>query len=181
MIDAETKAITAHWKLTKAADNVPMAFDGEDQLLFVACRKPGMVIALDAATGKEIASQPAAGGADDLFYDPALGRVYLISGAGEVDAYQVDKAKSSACARQCCTPRPEPRRRCLFPRRIFSILPCRARASIRRRFEFMQQSRAESPMKNRCLGGILALAMSLFQALAALCKHKVAAKAPMRS
>jgi DNA-binding beta-propeller fold protein YncE len=94
VIDARTKAITAHWKLIKAADNVPLAFDGKGQLLFVACRKPGMLIALDAKTGKEISSQSAAGGADDLFYDPALGRVYLISGAGEVDAFQVDNAKS---------------------------------------------------------------------------------------
>jgi DNA-binding beta-propeller fold protein YncE len=94
VIGANTKAITAHWKLTKAADNVPLAFDRKDQLLFVACRKPGMLIALDAATGKEVAALPAAEGADDLFYDPALGRVYLISGAGEVDAFQVDDAKS---------------------------------------------------------------------------------------
>ena len=94
MIDPASKAIAAHWKLTKAADNVPMAFDSEHQLLFVACRKPGMLIALDAATGKEIASQQAAAGADDLFYDPALRRVYVISGAGEVDSYQVDEAKN---------------------------------------------------------------------------------------
>jgi len=94
VIGANTKAIIAHWKLTKAGDNVPLAFDGKDHLLFVACRKPGMLIALDAATGKEVAALPAAEGADDLFFDPALGRVYLISGAGEVDAFQVDDAKS---------------------------------------------------------------------------------------
>ena len=93
-VDPSSKSVVAHWKLTKAADNVPMAFDGEDQLLFVACRTPGMVIALDASTGKEIANQPTADGADDLFYDPALRRVYVISGAGEVDSYQVDKAKN---------------------------------------------------------------------------------------
>jgi DNA-binding beta-propeller fold protein YncE len=94
VIGAKTKAIIAHWKLTKAADNVPLAFDAKDQLLFVACRKPGMLIALDAKTGKEVASLPAAESADDLFYDPALGRVYLISGTGEIDAFQADRAKS---------------------------------------------------------------------------------------
>ncbi len=93
VIDATSKDITAQWKLTRAAENVPMAFDGDHQLLYVACRKPGMLIALDAATGKEVASAPAAGKADDLFYDPALGRVYVIAGAGEVDTYQVSKAK----------------------------------------------------------------------------------------
>jgi 4-phytase/acid phosphatase len=93
-IDTASKAIAAHWKLTRAADNVPMAFDSEHQLLYVACRTPGTVIALDAVTGKEVASVPTASGADDLFYDPALRRVYVISGAGEVDTYQVDKARN---------------------------------------------------------------------------------------
>jgi DNA-binding beta-propeller fold protein YncE len=94
VIEIASKAMTAHWKLTGASDNVPLAFDSEHQILFVACRTPGTLIALDATTGKELTSLPAAGGADDLFYDPALRRVYLISGLGEVDSYQVDKAKT---------------------------------------------------------------------------------------
>jgi DNA-binding beta-propeller fold protein YncE len=94
VIDTATRTITTHWKLTKAVRNVPLAFDAEQNTLYLACRTPGTVIALDAATGKEIASLPAASGADDLFYDPALHRVYVISGAGEVDAYQVDKART---------------------------------------------------------------------------------------
>jgi DNA-binding beta-propeller fold protein YncE len=94
VIDTATKAIAAHWKLTKAANNVPMAFDAKHNLLFVACRTPGTVIALDATTGKEVSRQPSAGGVDDLFYDPTLRRIYAISGAGEVDAYQLDAAKT---------------------------------------------------------------------------------------
>lgn len=93
VIGTATRAIRTYWKLTNAADNVPLAYDGEHRLLYVACRTPGMVIALDAMTGLEVASQPAAGKADDLFYDAVLRRVYMISGAGEVDAFQVDKAK----------------------------------------------------------------------------------------
>ena len=94
VIGTATKTISARWKLTKAADNVALAFDGEHQLLYLACRTPGTLVALDAATGKEVASLPTARGADDLFYDSALRRVYVISGAGEVDAYQVDESKS---------------------------------------------------------------------------------------
>jgi DNA-binding beta-propeller fold protein YncE len=93
VIGASAMSIASHWKLTSAADNVPLAYDGEHKLLYVACRTPGMVIALDAVTGKEVASQPAAGKADDLFYDAALRRLYMISGAGEVDAFQVDNTK----------------------------------------------------------------------------------------
>ena len=94
VIGADSQAIIAHWKLSKAEDNVPLALDREDRILFVACRTPGTLIALDVTTGKEIGSLGAAGGADDLFYDSALRRVYLISGAGEVDAYQVGTAKT---------------------------------------------------------------------------------------
>lgn len=93
VIDIASKTVSARWKLTKAADNVPIAFDSEHQLLYVACRTPGTLIAVDAATGKELASLPTAAGADDLFYDPTLRRVYVIAGSGEVDAYQVDAAK----------------------------------------------------------------------------------------
>jgi hypothetical protein len=86
--------VIAHWKLVSAADNVPLASDAQNQSLYIACRKPGTVIALNAATGKEISSVPVADGADDLFYDPALRRVYVIAGSGEIDAFQVDDALS---------------------------------------------------------------------------------------
>ncbi len=94
VIAPETQAISATWELTKAADNVPLAFDREHQMLFVGCRKPGMLIAIDAATGKEIGSAPAAGEGDDLFYDPALRNLYLVSGAGEIDTYHIDEART---------------------------------------------------------------------------------------
>ena len=55
---------------------------------------PGLLVALDVVTGKEVASRPAAGKADDLFYDSALRRVYLISGTGEVDSFQVEDART---------------------------------------------------------------------------------------
>jgi DNA-binding beta-propeller fold protein YncE len=94
VIDAATRTIAMHWKVTKASDNVPIAFDNEHQLIFVACRNPGLLIALNADTGKESADEPAAGKADDLFYDSRLRRVYLISGTGEVDTFQIDETKN---------------------------------------------------------------------------------------
>jgi DNA-binding beta-propeller fold protein YncE len=90
VIDARTSTVAATWKLTKAGDNVSLAYHSDDQILFVACRKPGTLIALDAATGEELMSLPTGSGADDLFNDATLHRVYVISGAGEVDVYQVD-------------------------------------------------------------------------------------------
>jgi len=93
VIDQVKKSAPTIWKLTIATGNVPLAFDGQHQLIYVACRKPGMLIAMDATTGKEVASAQTSAGADDLFYDAALSRVYVITGAGEVDTYQVDAAR----------------------------------------------------------------------------------------
>lgn len=94
VIDTVSRKTSAHWKLSKAADNVPLTYDAEAKLLLIACRTPGTLLLLDATTGKELASAPSAGGADDLFYDPALHRAYLISGAGEVDTYAVSSKKT---------------------------------------------------------------------------------------
>ena len=147
MIDTATKAIVAHWKLTKAADNVPMAFDSEHQLLYVACRTPGTVIALDAATGKEVASQPAAAEPTIFSTTPRSSRVYVISGAGEVDA--------SRWMRQELRPlellhtAPEPRRPCSFRRRIRCMSVCRERARSLRRFASTQRPSCASSQASR--------------------------------
>ena len=90
VIDGTTNTIAAHWKLTGAADNVPMAYDAGHHKLFVACRTPATLIELDGASGTELSRASTGEGADDLFYDAKLGRVYVISGAGEVDTFDVN-------------------------------------------------------------------------------------------
>ncbi|MDR3737963.1 MAG: hypothetical protein P4L40_02990 [Terracidiphilus sp.] len=89
VLNVETNAISSVWKISDAADNVPLAFDSNHALLFVACRTPGKLLALNAATGTVVASATSAGKADDLFYDASRKRIYLVSGAGEVDSYEL--------------------------------------------------------------------------------------------
>ena len=93
VIDAPKNAISAHWKMTGASHNVPLAYDDEHTVLYVASRTPGTLLAFDGASGAQLSSVPAGEQADDLFYDPALRRVYVVCGAGEVDAYQVDSQR----------------------------------------------------------------------------------------
>ncbi|WP_058186380.1 YncE family protein [Terracidiphilus gabretensis] len=93
VIDGAGKAISNHWKLTGASDNVPLAFDAEHHAIYVACRQPAVLLAIDADSGKETSRVATVGSADDLFYDAALRRVYVIGGAGEVHAYRVDALK----------------------------------------------------------------------------------------
>jgi len=89
VIDGATNTITAHWKLASAKDNVPMAYDRGRHVLYVACRTPATLLALDGNSGAELSRATTGEGADDLFYDASLGHVYVISGAGEVDAFEV--------------------------------------------------------------------------------------------
>jgi DNA-binding beta-propeller fold protein YncE len=90
VIDGATHSFSALWKIARAKDNVPLAFDQEHRLLFVACRTPGRLIVLDGDSGKAVSDLPADNGADDLFYDAELHRVYLIAGSGAVDVYEID-------------------------------------------------------------------------------------------
>jgi YVTN family beta-propeller protein len=94
VIDGKTHARSATWKLTRAKDNVPLAYAEESQILFVACRTPARLVILDGNSGKELADLPSDAGADDIFYDAELHRIYLIAGSGAVDVYEIDANKS---------------------------------------------------------------------------------------
>jgi hypothetical protein len=94
VIDGSTHTEVAIWKLTQAKDNVPLAYDEEHEILFVACRTPARLLVLDGNTGRELADLPSDSGADDLFYDAQLRRIYLIAGAGAVDVYEIDSGKT---------------------------------------------------------------------------------------
>ncbi len=94
VIDGATHAQTAVWKLTRAKDNVPLAYDEEHQILFVACHAPARLLVLDGKTGKELADLPADAGADDMFFDAELHRLYLIAGSGALDVYEIDSARN---------------------------------------------------------------------------------------
>jgi DNA-binding beta-propeller fold protein YncE len=94
VIDGATHTQTATWKLTRAKDNVPLAYDEEHQILFVACRTPARLLVLDADSGRELADLPSDAGADDIFYDPELHRIYLIAGSGAIDVYEIDANKT---------------------------------------------------------------------------------------
>jgi DNA-binding beta-propeller fold protein YncE len=94
VVEGASQSLSAPWKITRAKDNVPVAFDEEHNLLFVACRAPARLVVLDGASGKEVADLPSDAGADDLFYDAELHRIYLIAGSGAVDVYEMGANKT---------------------------------------------------------------------------------------
>jgi hypothetical protein len=73
---------------------VPLAYDAENQILFVACRPPARLVVLDGNSGGELADLPSDAGADDIFYDGELHRIYLIAGSGAIDVYEIDANKN---------------------------------------------------------------------------------------
>jgi DNA-binding beta-propeller fold protein YncE len=87
VVDANRSAVTATWPVRAGAASFPMAFDAAHHRLFVLTRKPPHLVVLDAETGKEVATLPADGDADDLFYDAAQKRLYGCFGAGSVIVY----------------------------------------------------------------------------------------------
>jgi DNA-binding beta-propeller fold protein YncE len=90
--DAETGQLLADWPVTDGLDNRPMALDEAHRRLFVACRRPPRLLVLDLDSGVVRARLPAAGGADDLLYDPAHALLYAVSGEGHLTAYAQESA-----------------------------------------------------------------------------------------
>jgi DNA-binding beta-propeller fold protein YncE len=93
VIDGATHAVIARWTLDRAKDNVPLAFVPETHALLLGCRTPATALLLDANDGSEIDSKPSSAGADDLFYDAATRRVYVIAGSGAVDVLELSAGK----------------------------------------------------------------------------------------
>jgi len=87
VINRESKQITT-WKLHGAGTNFPMALDEKDQRVFVAARRPAVLLVLDMQTGREIARLPGAADSDDMWYDATRRRIYVPGGEGLIFVYQ---------------------------------------------------------------------------------------------
>ncbi len=85
--DREKKVIAAKWAVKGAGANFPMALDDANHRLFAGCRKPAKVLVFDTETGKTVAEFSCPGDTDDVFYDAARKRLYVIGGEGFVEAF----------------------------------------------------------------------------------------------
>ena len=84
-IDAKTMTVTAHYDLgDKGNTPAGLAYDVKNGVLFVACRAPapGVMVMLNAADGKFIASVPVAGGSDGAVFNPATMEAFSSAGNG---------------------------------------------------------------------------------------------------
>jgi len=65
-----------------------MALDEARHRLFVGTRTPPRLLVFDTESGNEIASAEIAGSSDDLFYDSAKGRIYVLTSQSAIDVFQ---------------------------------------------------------------------------------------------
>jgi hypothetical protein len=65
-----------------------MALDQQNHRLFVVTLFPARLIVLDTVQGTRVASLPAIGDCDDVFYDEQRHRIYGIGGEGGISVFQ---------------------------------------------------------------------------------------------
>ena len=88
VIDRDQRMLVSSWQLTDVEGNAPLGLDEARHRLFVGIRRPAQLLVLDTATGKAVAKVDIDGDTDDLFYDPAHGRIYVSCGEGFVEVIE---------------------------------------------------------------------------------------------
>jgi DNA-binding beta-propeller fold protein YncE len=92
VVDRRTGKVTATWNVVDASQNFAMALDESRHRLFVATRRPAMLLVYDTSIGSRVATLPICGDADDIFFDSERLQLYAICGEGVVDVVQQQDA-----------------------------------------------------------------------------------------
>lgn len=85
VIDRDKGEVINTWKTDLAFGNFPMALDEANHRLFVGCRMPSRLVAVNTESGEIAAKIDISGDTDDIFYDSKRHRIYAICGAGKID------------------------------------------------------------------------------------------------
>src|SRR5690348_7235982 len=91
--DISTHAVILKWKNTSASSNFPMALDADNNRLFIGCRSPATLRAINTQTGKDISALSCSGDADDIFYDREDSLVFLSAGRGFIDVFKTNELR----------------------------------------------------------------------------------------
>jgi DNA-binding beta-propeller fold protein YncE len=83
VVDANSMKVTATYSLNgKGGGNAGLALDAKNNVLFVACREPQVMVMLDANTGKYLADLPIGRGCDGVAFNPKTGECLSSQGDG---------------------------------------------------------------------------------------------------
>jgi hypothetical protein len=86
--DLATGVLASRWPNGGRQMNFPLAIDPETGEVAVVYRLPARLVTFDPRTGAERQALDTCGDADDLFFDAARKRLYVVCGAGQVDTFQ---------------------------------------------------------------------------------------------
>lgn len=87
VVNRKTMKEIAEWPVPPARQNAMIALDEARHRIFLVCRDPGMVVAMNSDTGKVTNYLPAPLRADDVLYDAASNRLYVPGGQGYIGVY----------------------------------------------------------------------------------------------
>ncbi len=106
VIDARTMKMTGTYDLNgKGAGCAGLALDPKNQVLFVACREPNVMVILDARTGKYIDTQPIGQGCDGVVFNPRTMEAFSSQGDGTLTVIKENSPTSFAVEQTVTTTR----------------------------------------------------------------------------
>jgi DNA-binding beta-propeller fold protein YncE len=85
VIDQKSGTVASAWPVSGATGNFPMALDESSNRLYIATRRPPLLLAYDMTSGKRVAELSICADADDLFFDGQRRQLYAVCGQGVVD------------------------------------------------------------------------------------------------
>jgi DNA-binding beta-propeller fold protein YncE len=102
VVDLEKRAVVAQWPITEGPVPHTAGIDAVHHRLFVGSRlkphtgnvggghqhEPGRLTVINTETGKVVQGLDSVGGADDLQYDDATGRIYFVGTTGTVAVFK---------------------------------------------------------------------------------------------
>jgi len=94
VVDRKTMKELTEWPVKPCEQNAMVALDEAQKRVYIVCRKPGMVVAMNMDTGAVIGTQPAPLRADDVLYDAASHRLYVPGGEGYIGVYDTSNANA---------------------------------------------------------------------------------------
>ncbi|MDB6165307.1 MAG: repeat containing protein [Lacunisphaera sp.] len=104
VIDRNTGAVT-YWSLPAGhLANFPMTLDEEGRRIIIGTRRPSRATILDMDSGKIVASLPAPGDMDDIFFDALRKRIYVSGGEGFIGVFQQKDANTYETMGKFATP-----------------------------------------------------------------------------
>jgi YVTN family beta-propeller protein len=89
-IDSRTLKIKTRWPVAPAGTPTALAMDVAHRRLFIAGRKPQMLVVMDADSGKVIQSFPITAGADANVYEPETGLLFASTREGMIHIFHED-------------------------------------------------------------------------------------------